>query len=456
MKLSTLGASHILGDAIASATSLAAENLWTEIKPVHEKCMDNFSTFQDYLNSENGLFNYEVGTDKVTVSIVDRTSPVISNGKQLYEDQLSDLRSQTRTIEYFAEQILPKLPHFLIQKLLNNSHIQENIVPDSKIHYKVERRSSFLQIKIFFTVYAKETQGLYRFFSLPISMDSKNLYKYYKTGNVTIDQQSFLTTSKGLIDEVVCSRALTSEVPMEIDNACNKQTANLPVVSEVFPLTNTTFLLVKRGTLHCVCHNLPPITLELKFDINLLYSSKGCKIHILFPNGLSWVSAQHSTEHTVFQPIVVLQYNLEKESTKYEKLTFWHTLNSLGVLFLIILLLSATFAVYHFQKTYKMKILRGASKTAIQLFKKDKNSAVDSSANLTDGIYRRKDMKSDKRLTNSPDSLTSSDRVTVLNDDRHVRTICNEEICIMTQIQKVHFLVLYVITSRGSQLPILK
>ena len=163
VKLSTLGASHILGDAIASATSLAADKLWTEIKPVHDKFMDNFSTFQDYLNSENGLFNYEVGTDKVTVSIVDRTSPVISNGKQLYEDQLSDLRSQTRTIEYFAEQILPKLPHFLIQRLLNNSQIQENIVPKSKIHYKVERRNSFLQIKFFFTVYAKETQGLYRF-----------------------------------------------------------------------------------------------------------------------------------------------------------------------------------------------------------------------------------------------------------------------------------------------------
>ena len=60
------------------------------------------------------------------------------------------------------------------------------------------------------------------------------MYKYYKTENVTVDQQFFLTTSKGLIEEVVCSRALTSEVPMEIDNVCNKQTANLPVVSVVY------------------------------------------------------------------------------------------------------------------------------------------------------------------------------------------------------------------------------
>lgn len=88
-------------------------------------------------------------------------------------------------------------------------------------------------------------------------MDSKNMYKSYVAENVSIDHNSFLTSSKGLVEKVVCSRALTSETPLEVDSVCTKQTANLPVASQVFILTNTTFLLVKRGTPLCLSESTP-------------------------------------------------------------------------------------------------------------------------------------------------------------------------------------------------------
>ena len=264
------------------------------------------------------------------------------------------------------------------------------------------------------------------------------MYQNYIVKNVTIDHNSFLTSSRGLVKEIVCSRALTSEIPLEINNVCIKQKITLPVASQVFDLANTSFILVKKGTLHCVCQNLPPVTLELKMDINLLYTSKGCRVQILFPDGLTWISEGQDTQYRGFQPILVIHYDLIRESTKLEIVTFWHTVNSFGVLFLILLLATIILGIYCLQKFYKLEILRGPEKTKIQVFERDiLPTTTEISLNTVDGIYRKKDFKhsdSTHKVVNYASTDSSCDRITILGD--HPCTASNtDEICVLDKCE---------------------
>ena len=70
-------------------------------------------------------------------------------------------------------------------------------------------------------------------------------------------------------------------------------------------------------------------------------------------------------------------------------MTFWHTVNSFGVLFLIMLLSAIGFGIYRHQKFYKREILRGSSKTKIQVFKKDNLPTTEISLDTVDGVYRK-------------------------------------------------------------------
>ena len=71
-------------------------------------------------------------------------------------------------------------------------------------------------------------------------------------------------------------------------------------------------------------------------------------------------------------------------------MTFWHTVNSFGVLFLIMLLSAIGFGIYRLQKSYKLEILRGSSKTKIQVFRKDNLPNTENPLNTVEGIYRKK------------------------------------------------------------------
>ena len=438
VKISTIGITHVLADAMITATELAGNKLWTEIRPLHDNLIDKFSSFQDYLNSKDSLFKYEEENDKISISMSHSYNTVMTDETQLYEDQLIDLQSQTRDINYFSNKIVPRLPSTLVQRILNNTKIQENLVPGSKIHYKIEKKNSFLKINFYLSVFSKETQGIYQFHSLPISKNSKNLYQNFVVKNVTIDNNAFLTGSKGLIEDIVCSRALTTEIPLQIKDVCIKQDFTLPAASLIFVLPNTSFILVKRGTLHKVCPGLPPVTLELKKDIHLLYTSKSCRIQVLFHDGLTWVSQHQEQDQKGFQPILFLEYNLVRESTRYEVLTFWHTFNSFAVLFLVLLLGSIAFALYKLQKLYKLEIFRGSDKTRIQVFRKDTLPKGQSSPNNVVGLYRKKNTRSHDGIRRDNYSTSSScDQVTVVNNHStitpHHSTITPnpDEICVL-------------------------
>ena len=405
-KVTTIGLTHVLGDALSKAAGVASSRFLQELRPLQDTVLNKFTNFQDYLNAGGSSFQYHEKEDKISVTLPQTYEIVEGSTNQIYQDQIIDLQAQTREIKHFSNSVVPKLPEILVQKILNQTCIKQNLVPDSKIYFKMERKNSFLKISFYMSVFSKQTQGTYAFYSLPTSKNSKNLYQRFLVKNDT-SPTSFFSQTTALAEDILCSRALSAETPLPIADICLKEDFHLSSASEIFHFPDTKFILVKMGTLHCICPGNPPITLELKFDLQLLYISKACKIQVLFADGMTWLSNHQESTKTICQPVLVLNYNLSRGTTKIEMLSFWQLFNSIAVLILICILTGTAFILYKFKVLYILKLLKTNDRTKIQVFKrgqtnKNQNQLTDQSV----GFYKKA-----TRIENTPENFSSSSSI---------------------------------------------
>ena len=403
-KITTIGVTHVMGDALTRAAAVASSRFLQELRPLKDKVLNKFTNFQDYLNSEATSFQYQEQEDKISVSLP-QSYDFVEGNDQIYQDQITDLQVLTREIKYFSNNVVPKFPEILVQKILNQTSIKRNIVPGSKIYFKLERKNSFIKVSFYMSVFSKQTQGIYAFYSLPISKDSKNLYQRYLVKNDS-SPTSFFSQTQALAEDILCSRALSTETPLSIADTCLKEDFHLPSATEIFHFTDTKFILIKMGTLHCICPTHPPITLELKFDLQLLYISKACKIQVLFADGMTWLSNHEESSKTIFQPVLVLNYNLSRGTTKIEMLSFWQLFNTIAVLILVCILTGTAFILYKFKMLYILKLLRTNDKTKIQVFKRGQTNKQNQLTNQSVGFYKKA-----TRIENTPENISSSSSI---------------------------------------------
>lgn len=196
------------------------------------------------------------------------------------------------------------------------------------------------------------------------------MYKVYHATNVSLDIQDTLSLDsvQGLGSQYACHRALMANVPLPVESVCDMMKNKLPVAEEVFAQANSTWLVSQRGTMHAICTDQPPITLELDHEVQVIYLSNGCRVHITYPDGLTYLKLQNSHLDASFPPTVVLQYNLHFHATEYETLQLWNMTNSVMVVILVAVMIAILWFVYRFKNTHHVRIITGENQSALQFF----------------------------------------------------------------------------------------
>ena len=142
-------------------------------------------------------------------------------------------------------------------------------MPDSQVVYEVLAGQSFSLINIYLQLYIEGNElSIYRFHSLPFAAVNSHVFMSYEASEITIDiPDSTSADDGGFGCQYKCHTALMTDVVSPIHQTCDEVQHKLPVAQEVFPQTNGTFLISKKGMLHAICTDQPPITRKLQFDI---------------------------------------------------------------------------------------------------------------------------------------------------------------------------------------------
>ena len=381
MKVTALGLSYLMEDSIDTMKALANEHMVVEFHSLQgDAKYREYPTFEAYMNADDDLVRYHVSDDKIAVHLAGSAPPSVTQGQTLASHQVTQLATEADRLCYYRDSVASHVPQMLLQRLLHDNQIKKNRVPGSAAVYEITSGQSFSIINIYLQMFSRgDEMAVYKFHPLPFAAIDNQIFLSYKASEIKVDIADYShDISAGTSSEYTCHLSLMTEKISSIKETCEQTEHKLPLAEEVFPQANGSFLITLAGVLHAICDSQPPVTMDLEYNVQLLYIPGNCRISILYKNGLSYLQERISNNsHDSRPPLIVLQYNVEFHATTLDKIHLRSVINSALFALVCAVIAISVFSAYKLMLRYRMRLIRGNEVSALEFYPRADEERVD-------------------------------------------------------------------------------
>ena len=387
---------------------------------VPKQSVSNVS-FQSYLNEKFGSGStsvrvledrIRVSYDEPTLSLASLAPPSLSHAKEL--------NGISYDLSYIEKEILPQLSPALLQKLIQHLPFQLN--PGSQILLKTTTAGTFQRHRFWLELYRHDLS--YTYFqarALPFKVVN-GIYTSYSVPNASV-----LDIAKDENDPLLHKACLTHLLADK-----NILTADLCATEEYQPKTSELLFTLANGglyalhgpsVLHLDCFRHVTAAIHLEHEFNVVYVSSSCSASLDKKHKSSIVFATKAVFHQHPYQVLV-QLNVPKLSSTYEKIYFWLILLS-SACFVLILCFSVAYAFFYYIRfRYKPRLSVNTDGLIDISVKNIHRPLLDSnmSSQVLEDTLKLKESESLKEVTKTKESSVLENSADIVEAVRYVAT----------------------------------
>jgi hypothetical protein len=285
---------------------------------------------------------------------------------------------------YLKREVLPQLPQILAGLIQNQ--FKYDLVPESPILVKISRSLTFIQLEYFFNILRSDKPFIrHSIASLPFAN---------RAGNFQALQVPKLAENP-LVDQKMVTKACVKQILMEKERKwteCTSGPAEYFILQTIieWPFTN---LILARGLksgaiLTINCDKKVPKIFTLNFHFQVLLADNSCDAEIEYLSGTRRLKGKiRQTNMTVADPILLLQYDLPRRVSHYDRLN--HMLAVVGSILALIILTIGGLAVFTYclHKSYRQqwRVRRDGLDIKLRRRKREKSVSADEEEHRHEG-----------------------------------------------------------------------
>ena len=292
----------------------------------------NGSSFKEYLENtfNSGPLSVQLLDDRLSVLYEEKSSalsslepPSLTHAKKLY--------SVSYDLQFVEKELLPNLSSALLHQLIDSLPYPLN--PGSPILLKTTTAGTFERHRFWLELYRNDLS--YTHFqakSLPFH-NINGAYTSYVVPNSTI-----LDISKqqgGPLQSQACLKHLLADRSTLTSGICPAQVYKAKELDVLFKMEQgLVYNFHGPATLHLECFQHVSSALTLDFEFNVIYLSNSCSASLDKKHQTSAVMASVAIYHE-YPYQVIVQVNVPKIASTFEKIYFWLIVLTVSSLFLM-------------------------------------------------------------------------------------------------------------------------
>ena len=378
------------------------QRLQTEIKgkllsvPVSQV---NGSSFQKYLdnNFNTGPMSVQLLEDRVSVSY-EGNSEALRSLKPPSLRHAQKLHDISYDLKFVEKELLPNLASALLLQLV--AHLPYQINPGSPVLLKTTTAGTFQRHRFWLELYRHDLS--YTHFqakSLPFQ-NINGEYTTYKVPNSSI--LDIKQHSGGPLESQTCLRHLLADRNSVTSGLCATEVYKHQSLELLFEMqAGRVFNFYGPATLHLECFQHVSSALTLQHEFNIIYLSNSCSASVDKRHQTSDVLASAAVYHEHPYQVIV-QIDVPKITSKYEKIYFWLIVLSTSSLLLVCGFLLLYGVVYYVRVKYRPQMsvnADGVIDISVRNIPKPLTCTPASSTTILSNQPDGESHRSDKRMT---------------------------------------------------------